>query len=203
MKGSAIQASFNWHTTGEGKSIFHSPKVMIFSGEPIPCEGGLQFWDLPYFRFSQILWIFHMDDQDSWTYLYDSAATVSSPDLLSVWVGLKPTKVWNRWRDEVIVAFDDKTLPLKSTFHLDLHPFRWSPQKIILPFFGWGYRKKGAPSTPWPTCQGPVAKECAELWPKIASCAPAICWVVRLPRTGLHLLGEKRSAVHGGAGRWM
>lgn len=23
--------------------------------------------------------------------------------------------------------------------------------------------------------QGPVAKECAELWPKIASCAPAIC----------------------------
>merc|ERR1719161_1386701 len=26
--------------------------------------------------------------------------------------------------------------------------------------------------------QGPVAKECAELWPKIASCAPAICLVV-------------------------
>merc|ERR1712039_839330 len=23
--------------------------------------------------------------------------------------------------------------------------------------------------------QGPVAKECAEMWPKIASCAPAIC----------------------------
>merc|ERR1740138_783264 len=23
--------------------------------------------------------------------------------------------------------------------------------------------------------QGPVAKECAELWPKIASAAPAIC----------------------------
>ena len=23
--------------------------------------------------------------------------------------------------------------------------------------------------------QGPIAKECAELWPKIASCAPAIC----------------------------
>merc|ERR1712084_196820 len=23
--------------------------------------------------------------------------------------------------------------------------------------------------------QGPVAKECAEAWPKIASCAPAIC----------------------------
>ena len=130
-----------------------------FSGEPFGLASNFENFLFCFLK----AWIVDMMIRIHEGICMISVATVSSPDLLSVCVGLKPTKVWN------VSHLMLRLLPLKSSTNST-----WTYPPIFC------YQKKVTKWTDHSTfSQGPVAKECAELWPKIASCAPAICWVER------------------------